>query len=153
MPNKSHGFPLGKTIALCQYIDMVCIYCGNPTQVTNSRHQKQANSVWRRRKCSACVAIFTTIEQPDLAQAITVRRTTHLEPFQRDLLFVSVYESLRHRKSALDDATAITNTIISLLRPFIQQGTLEIEHITEVAASTLDNFDVAAATHYRAFHP
>lgn len=131
---------------------MVCIYCGGKTQVTNSRHQKQANNVWRRRKCLECSAIFSTIEQPDLSQALSVRRTTHLEPFQRDLLFVSVYESLKHRKTALADATAITNTIIAQLRPFITQGILTIEHITEVSGAVLENFDTAAATHYRAYH-
>lgn len=131
---------------------MVCPYCKNSTQVVNSRPQKTTNSTWRRRKCTSCGAIFSTIEQIDWFQAVSVRRTTSLEPFDRDILFLSIHGSLRHRTTAIRDATALTHTVMAKLRQFINQGTIDIEHISEITAAVLDNFDIAAATAYRAFH-
>jgi len=132
---------------------MVCIYCGNPTSVVNSRHQKKANQVWRRRKCAVCQAIFTTLEGVDATQALRVHKDTHFEPFSRDTLLLSIYDSLRHRKTAVTDATALTGTVLSRLYPLIQDATLEKDAIAEITTAILDNFDKAAATHYQAFHP
>jgi transcriptional repressor NrdR len=132
---------------------MVCIYCGNETKVVNSRHQKKANQVWRRRKCLNCQAIFTTLEGVDTTQALRLRRDKRYEPFSRDILLLSVYESLRHRKTAIQDATELTGTILSHLYPLITDATVERDVIVEVATVTLSRFDKAAATSYKAFHP
>lgn len=131
---------------------MVCIYCAHDTCVTNSRHQRRANNIWRRRKCANCSATFTTTEQADLTQALLVRRTISLEPFQRDKLFLSVYDSLRHRHTATQDATALTATIICMLTPHITNAQIDREYIINTAAEVLEHFDNTAATHYRAFH-
>lgn len=134
-------------------IDMVCVYCSSETSVANSRHQKRANHVWRRRKCGNCGAIFTTTEVVDDAQALSVNRLGHLEPFSRDNLFVTVYDSLKHRKSALDDAKALTATIMSNVYAIAEDATVERDAIVTVATAVLERFDSVAATHYRAFHP
>lgn len=132
---------------------MVCIYCGSPTKVTNSRLQKKVNQTWRRRLCTSCKAVFTTLEAVDTNQALRVRRKKRFEPFSRDTLLLSVYDSLKHRKTATGDATALTGTILGRLYPLISQATLERDDIVTIAVETLQRFDPVAATHYRAFHP
>jgi transcriptional repressor NrdR len=152
-PRFTHGFPLPNSLALCQYIVMVCVYCGSDTQVTNSRHQKRANQVWRRRKCTSCGAIFSTLEGIDTSQALSVQKKNGLEPFSRDTLLITVYDSLRHRKTALRDATALTATIISTLTPLADNAVIDRDVVATVTATVLQRFDKPAATHYRAFHP
>ncbi len=131
---------------------MVCLYCQSETRVTNSRPQKRTNSVWRRRHCQSCGALFSTTESVDLSQSIKYKALHDLEPFSRDVLFISVYESLRHRKTALDDATALVDTIITeLLRQ--QSGSISREHVIVGCRAVLKRFDSVAFTHYTAYHP
>jgi len=131
-----------------------CIYCGGDTQVINSRHQKRLNRVWRRRKCLECDAIFSTGESADYAAAWRVRTATgKLRPFSRNQLLLSLYKSLEHRKSALSDAEALLDTIISGLQPQVVQGALEIATIRDMTLLTLQNFDKPASVSYAAFHP
>ena len=134
---------------------MVCIYCGNKTTVANSRLQKRRNSVWRRRQCSHCGAVFTSIEQTSYDQSFGFKYTTsHIIPFQRDVLFLSLYEACRHRADPVSDAAALTDTVIRKLSPsFVTEGVVERAVLRNIAAETLLNFDVAAATHYQAYHP
>lgn len=82
-----------------------------------------------------------------------IRHEGRLQPFSRDNLFMSIYDSLRHRRTALDDATALSSTVLRKLYPLIKKARLERKDIVETAAQTLDKFDKVAATHYRAFHP
>jgi len=133
---------------------MVCIYCSSPTTVSNSRLQKQSNQVWRRRSCAVCGNTFTTHEKVDLEGSISVRFSTKdIQPFSRDVLFISVYESCKHREDAIRDADGLTQTIISQLRPAIQDGALSRREVAEVTLETLRRFDSAAATIYAAYHP
>jgi len=133
---------------------MVCIYCGSSTQVTNSRHQKRPNQVWRRRQCSVCGNNFTTHESVEFGGTIAVQYSPKdLRPFSRDELFASVYESFKHRTKAVDDASAVTQTIIGTLREHIVEGVLERDTIATVAYVILERFDKAAATMYAAYHP
>ncbi len=132
---------------------MVCIYCQGKTSVINSRPQKRTNSTWRRRKCLDCNAITTSVEMTDLASALmVVSESSPPQPFSRDILLLSVYDSLRHRKSAIQDAQALTDTIISLTLASTTNPRLEIAKIKEATLATLAKFDEAAAVHYLAFH-
>ncbi len=132
---------------------MKCIYCREDTKVTNSRLQKTRNQVWRRRHCQQCGADFTTLEKPDFLTALTVTHKKYYTPFSRDKLFLSVYESVKHRKTALSDATALTDTIVGKLYPLIQSGSLTQDQIVTIASEALHHFDKAAASHYNAYHP
>ena len=133
---------------------MKCIYCGSETQVTNSRHQKKPNQVWRRRLCKGCSGLFTTLEQADLLTSLLYKNSAgHVEPFRRDILFVSLYNSVRHRKTAASDATGLTATVISKLQTHIQSATIDRKNIIKVATEVLKRFDKAAAVTYQAFHP
>ena len=132
---------------------MVCIYCGSPTQVVNSRLQRRANNIWRRRKCLACGAIFTTEEHPNLHTGLVVRSGHNLAPFSRDHLFASILESCRHRPTSISDAAALTQTIIGELLGGQNNATVELADIVHIAHAVLARFDTAAATMYAAYHP
>ncbi len=136
---------------------MVCIYCGNNTQVINSRLQKRPNQVWRRRKClntETCGAIFSTHEIASYAGSWQVKTSSgQLQPFNKNKLFLSLYKSLEHREQAIEDASALTDTIMGKLLIISNQGLLEAQDITETAQIILKRFDSAAYVHYTAFHP
>lgn len=132
---------------------MVCTYCGYDTNVSNSRHQRRSNTVWRRRKCQACGAVFSTIERADYEKSWIVEQPNGtLAPFLRDKLFVSVYNSCRHRPTALSDSIALTNTIISVAQKGIENGTLSVRVLASIVLTVLKRFDEPAAVSYRAFH-
>jgi transcriptional regulator NrdR family protein len=132
---------------------MVCIYCGGDTKVTNSRHNKHANKVWRRRQCLQCNAIFSTYEAADYEKSWVVKSDGgSLEPFLRDKLFVSIYNSCRHRDGSLTDSIGLADTVIKLVAQNISDGVIERRLLRAMVAQTLERFDGAAATHYNAFH-
>lgn len=132
---------------------MVCIYCSNNTKVSNSRHQKRSNSVWRRRCCLDCQAIVSTIESIDLSTAILVSEDNDHTPFLRDKLLISIHDSCKHRKTSLKDSIALTDTIISMLLPKIKHASITKEDIKQTVQIVLEKFDTAAAVQYQAFHP
>jgi transcriptional regulator NrdR family protein len=135
---------------------MVCLYCGSNLAVSNSRPQKSRNQVWRRRPCSACKAVFTSTEALDLSQALTVEhepQNGELQPFDRDRLFISLYESLRHRPSSSLDARGLADTVTAHIIKTNVRGRIQARTIRDVALDTLQHFDKAAASHYAAFHP
>jgi transcriptional repressor NrdR len=131
---------------------MVCIYCGNKTKVVNSRSSAKTFTTWRRRECLNCEATVTTREHVDPSGALNVKKHKGLEPFSRDILFLSVYNSLRHRKTAQKDADELTATVLGLLYRRNINGTLKREDIITQTASTLKRFDKAAAVTYGAYH-
>lgn len=134
---------------------MVCVYCASSTSVVNSRLQKRVNQVWRRRKCQKCGAVFSSHEQADLEKSLAVRTRSSGEykPFLRDKLFLSIHRSCAHRKTALADARALTNTIISNLLVSGRNGSISDQDIITTTSTALKYFDQAAAVHYQAFHP
>lgn len=133
---------------------MVCIYCGSSTQVTNSRHTGRNNQVWRRRRCKACQAVFTTHEATDLDNSLVVRKNGHLEAFHKNKLLISIYESCRHRETALSDAESLIDTVIQKLmrnKP-VEEATIPLESITKTTRDVLRRFDTVAATYYGAYY-
>ncbi len=146
---------------------MECIYCHSDLAVMNSRPQRSRNQTWRRRLCKACGAVFTSIEALDLSLAFKVANSAHtataankpntdsrtsLQPFDRDRLFISVYESLRHRPTAASDARGLADTITARLVKQSKQGVISTQALVTAALETLQHFDQAAATYYAAFH-
>lgn len=133
---------------------MVCIYCGNSTHVVNSRLQKRVNSTWRRRQCAKCHAVFTTIEQVELATTLMIRQPSgRLEPLQRDKLLVSIYDSCKHRATAYEDSTQLTKTCLGDIIQAGSAGVIERNAIVALVGSVLERFDAVASTMYRAYHP
>ena len=74
-----------------------------------------------------------------------------LSPFDRDILFMSVYKAVGHREHPISDAAALTSTITSKLL----DGTEAAVKPQDIAQTTLDvlkHFDKAAAVQYAAYH-
>ncbi|HSX43081.1 MAG TPA: hypothetical protein VLF59_03265 [Candidatus Saccharimonadales bacterium] len=133
---------------------MVCIYCGGKTHVGNSRPQKRLNQVWRRRECVQCHAVFTTEEAAELSTSVSVRASAQgaVSPFNRDKLFVSILKAVGHRKTAVDDASALCATVIAKLLQSTVQAAVSPADITRITLQVLKNFDNAAGVQYRAYH-
>jgi transcriptional regulator NrdR family protein len=132
---------------------MVCSYCGGKTEVTNSRHQKRLNQVWRRRHCTDCSATYSTHELTAYDSVWRVQtKNTSLVPFNKQKLFIELYKACEHRPAALDDATALCDTIIGLLRGHANHGLLESHDIALTSHEVLRHFDRAAAVYYEARH-
>lgn len=131
---------------------MVCIYCSAKTKIINSRFQKKLNSTWRRHKCSKCGQVFTTNESPQFDTLWVVKRPNgRISAFNRNKLLLSLYHSLKHRKNALDEASALTSTVLSQIKP-VKQSVIELQKIRKVAYDTLKRFDNVAAVHYKAYY-
>jgi transcriptional regulator NrdR family protein len=109
--------------------------------------------VWRRRLCTKCGAIFTTNESVDLSTSLAVRAANGpVSPFSRDKLFVSILRAVGHRQTPLDDASALTATIISKLLHSTTDAAIEPTQIRDMALETLRRFDTAASVQYQAYH-
>lgn len=131
---------------------MVCLYCQSPTRVANSRPQKRTNSIWRRRVCTSCEAVFTTEEKPTFTSSLLVTKDKESVPFSRDKLFTSIYESCRHRNDSIEAASSLTDTVIKQLLSRIESAALPKSAIVEVTAKALHRFDNAAGVQYAAYH-
>lgn len=131
---------------------MVCPYCSSKTQVTNSRSRAGGTEVWRRRECLSCKQIWTTNEHIDLASSHRIHTSENaLEPFSREKLFVSIKDSLAHRKTALEDATALTDTVLAaVLRQ--KQANIQVSQLISIVHEVLQRFDPTAAAVYSAKH-
>ena len=132
---------------------MNCIYCRSETKVVNSRAQKRLNQVWRRRQCLGCGAVFTTEEgfEPSGSLVFDDQRTKPM-PFNRDRLFVSLYNALSHRPDALEAATALSATILAKLVHNASNGCILRSEVILTARTTLARFDKTAETIYSAYH-
>lgn len=133
---------------------MVCVYCGSPTAVSNSRLQKQNNHIWRRRTCIACGNVFTTTEQPELSVAfvVTSQGSKKLEPFNRDKLFLSILEACKHRTAALEDVASLTEVVINKSLDQHKDGVIQRKVIADTTRQVLARFDPIASTVYNAYH-
>ena len=100
----------------------------------------------------ACGAIFSTQETVQHELAWVVRDDKQLQPFSADKLFLSLHNSLEHRKTAVSDARGLTETVISKLPEHIVDGSVSKSTLAQVIQVALNRFDKAASSHYQAFH-
>jgi transcriptional regulator NrdR family protein len=115
--------------------------------------QKRNNTVWRRRKCRVCQAIFSSREETQYNAVWLIKtKDAQLSPFLRDKLFLSLYRSCQHRSSSLKDAAALAETVTANLIGRTDSGVLDSLTIKQAAQVALNRFDKAASTHYAAFH-
>jgi transcriptional regulator NrdR family protein len=82
-----------------------------------------------------------------------VNRDGSLQPFERDILFVSITQSLGHRRDAIAAAGALTATITAKLLKTAQSGRITRMELISMVISTLSRFDKVSAVQYRAYHP
>ncbi len=132
---------------------MVCIYCSGDTRVINSRPKKRTRQTWRRRECKDCESIFTTVESIELSGSVlVVYGNNDTEPFVREKLYISVYDSLKHRKDAQTSAVALTDTIISKVLPLITNAQVTSSDVAVTTYKILKNFDKPASVFYKSYH-
>jgi transcriptional repressor NrdR len=132
---------------------MVCIYCNNETRVINSRLQKRNNQIWRRRKCEACEAVFTTHESIDLSSALLVKSGASKTPFLADRLFADVLSALIDHKDKYVAAREVTATVIkNLLQEKPNNLLFSSKSISKITSTVLKKFDKHAWLRYVADH-
>lgn len=147
-----HSYPLAFYIAVCQYIDMICINCFHTkTTVINSRPHKTSSGTWRRRHCPHCKQLFTTYERPSMQDTAILGPTGAKTPFSLSKLCLSIAGALEHDKPArvlysLDLAETVEQL---LLRDIKQPSTADIAALTH---QVLKRFDELAALQYAARH-
>lgn len=133
---------------------MVCLNCGHETRVSNSRPQKRANNIWRRRVCPLCKHIYTSIEQFDLSLAWHVQSAHGIpQPFLRDRLFVSILEVCDGQPAPYETAAALTATSIHKLQRLAGQEPLDTAMIAHITATVLKRFQPLLAVRYASMHP
>lgn len=132
---------------------MFCINCFHKnTSVTNSRPHKKQPSVWRRRKCNNCGALFTTIERPSLADTALVKSSSgEISAFNLGKLIVSIADAFHHTPvEGKLHALWLAQTVESTLATQVQS--LTPEDIEAVTHQVLKQFDEVAAVQYAAKH-
>jgi transcriptional repressor NrdR len=145
-------FPLDFFLAVCQYIDMICINCFHEkTSTTNSRKHKKHSSVWRRRTCAQCGAVFTTYETPSLDGKDIIDHTQHKQAFNIGKLTISIAKSFQHNKQAADFASfSLAQTVEERLIVEVREPS--IDDITAITHTVLKAYDPMAALQYAAQH-
>ena len=68
-------------------------------------------------------------------------------------MLISLHDSLKHRPRALEEATALTDTVIAHMLKRSYQAALKRHELRVVVADTLRRFDHPAFIHYQAYHP
>lgn len=133
---------------------MICLQCGSKNiKVTNSRPQVRTNRIWRRRHCQKCFTVFTTEESIDYAGAWRVKQPKGaLEPFLRDKLYISVLKSCQHRKTAVEDASGLVDSITYKLLTKAVDGIIDKATIIQTTKVALSRFDSVASVYYTAHH-
>lgn len=149
----SVSYPLEKALPLCQYVDMVCIYCGGETKVANSRSQRRNNQVWRRRQCLECKGVFTTHEAVDLSSALLVDKAGAPEPFISDLLFSDILQALAHREDRYTAAREVTSVVVRDLLREPSKPLFKPSQVSLAASRALARLDEQAWLRFTAEHP
>ncbi len=135
---------------------MKCINClYQKTSVTNSRAQLKGQTVWRRRHCSACQHVFTTIEQVDPTTVYTVKSQSSkkLVTFSRATLLLSILEVLQYANTDPESAYWLTESVIhKIVSQYRPVAPLLASHIALVAHETLSSYNHLASQAYAARH-
>ena len=132
---------------------MFCVNCFHKkTQVTNSRPHKKSPSVWRRRRCPRCDAIFTTIERPSLADNRPISLPGGAtDTFNVGKLTLSIAASFAHSSRRAEyDSLWLAQTVEDTLST--EYTVITPDDITAVTHQALRQFDELAAVQYAAKH-
>jgi transcriptional regulator NrdR family protein len=132
---------------------MICIYSTNEaTKVINSRANKKAPIVWRRRQGVTSGVTFTTYERPALAENKKITTSSgDYDTFNLGKLLLSIAASFTHNPhSAQYDSLWLAQTVEDALS--MDDSTLTPAVIAETTHDTLKRFDELAAIQYAAKH-
>lgn len=133
---------------------MFCINCSYPsTQVTNSRPSKKLPSIWRRRKCPACLYIFSTDERPRYTDiTVTDSIDGSKTPFNPGTLTISIASSFQHnqthgRTAAWDLMETITAKLFG-----VTAEPVTTDLLARLTYDTLRAYDQVAGAQYALTH-
>ena len=131
---------------------MICINCFHEkTRVTNSRQHKKHPSVWRRRTCERCQAIFTTKELPAAENLQVLQKDKSSSQFNLGKLIISIGRSFQHNKELADQHSYdLALTVQEIL--IIQTKHPSTDDISAATHAVLKRFDQMAALQYAAQH-
>lgn len=132
---------------------MVCYRCSGETEVFNSRTQKRNNQIWRRRRCVACGAVFTTHELIDISALFSVRGEDGPMPFTPDRLLSELIVVLRDRTRPYETAKELCATIMRNILKNASDGLISPQEISRQASKVLKRYDKQAWLRYYAEHP
>ena len=128
---------------------MVCIYCQSKTTIINSRYNKELHKTWRRHKCKSCHTIFTTYETIDFKQSIKISNNSgHIEPFNKNQLFLSIYKSVEHLDNALSAAEIVTDAVLRRIFTIDNLPVIKSSELARITALVLKRYDAAATIRY-----
>ena len=134
---------------------MICINCSSDTKVTNSRPHKKTPSVWRRRECKSCGAVFTTSEAAsDNSYSFRVKHPSEgLLAFSLPRLMLSIVSALSYRGSAsvADDSYWLAQTVAQTIQA-TATDVVPLEALVRQVHETVSNFDATAGLQYGARH-
>ncbi len=138
---------------------MICPFCNKgDTRVTNSRKHMKASSVWRRRNCTSCKAIFSTNEEFAPQSGVLVRKPDKSrQDYNKARLLIDILSCFDHdKKKGLEAAWWLTNSIeTKVLRTATVKGqkiVITSQDIKLIALDTLEKYDRSSAVQYAAKH-
>ncbi len=123
---------------------MRCPFCGNiETQVRDSRISDDAESVKRRRYCTACDSRFTTYERVQLREILVIKKNGEKKIFDPEKLRKSITMAVRKRPVSELQVEKLVNNIVRQLEV---EGESEVSsmRIGEMVLKALEKLDKVA---------
>lgn len=132
---------------------MICPFCHQDTSVYNSRLTSQQQQVWRRRRCKACLRVFTTKERIDWTGAISVTsgdEGSDSAPYSRDRLQLSVATACKPMLIQYGSVSELCDAIEYKLQQedFFSSASQPASIITTYATAVLRRYNPAFAVAY-----
>lgn len=137
---------------------MDCIFCSkNNTRVVNSRETDGGSKIWRRRKCTTCIKVFSTYEKPGLDFLVVEKRNSKHERYQQHKLFASIYDAVSGGKHTdRGDAAVLANDVVGAIEHKLLISRKEVVRTSEIidlATDILETKDLGACYRYASFAP
>lgn len=135
---------------------MRCPFCASEgSQVKDSRHTEEGQSIRRRRLCVDCGARFTTFERVQLRELTVLKKTGRRAAFDREKMARSIMIALQKRPVSQE---RVERMITGIVRQLESLGLNEIssDTIGQMVMESLSNLDsvgyVRYASVYKDFH-
>ena len=134
---------------------MKCVYCKHiDSKVLDSRYEKEANVIKRRRECLACTKRFTTKELIETSPVLVIKSNGSRELFDINKIKNGVIKSCQKRTVALEQidtlAGNVARKIYNKLEPEVPSSIIG-EFVMEELKSVDDVAYVRFASVYRKF--
>lgn len=131
---------------------MKCPICReSDTDVYNTRSTRFGTQIWRRRRCLACSASFTTYEQPDLGFLRIKPSHGPLAPYSRAHLFSEIYATFLDIAAKPQTIDAVTDTIEAKILD-LKLDIVSTAQICTIVLATLKHYNTPAFLRYLSAH-